>query len=293
GVLDLVTTALYTAKKLGKNTYFEFKQDNLAEIDRKAHVLDVLKKTIKNNSFELHYQPYFNIQTGELVAFEALCRVVDGNDYIAPEEFIKIAEDNNVIWEVDKSAMAGACKMLAVFQDMGIRTGISVNVSPISFMNQEFIPEIEKLLKRYKIFTNSLMVELTETAFIESFSRAKDVITALSELGIRLMLDDFGKGYSNLLAVMKLNVDTLKFDKSLIDEIEDIRSNIIVKKMIEIADTFNMKVIAEGIETRMQFEELKRMNCTMGQGFLFGKPMAYEEVFPFIRSHGNILDLAE
>lgn len=290
-LLNLASVALNVSKMDGRNRVAEFKHESLKIIDRKAYVLNALKHSIEKETFTVNYQPLFSMRSGDLIAFEALCRMTDENDEsIVPDEFIKIAEENNIIWSVDRCVLKNACKTLEMFKRNGILIRISINISAKSILRPNFLCEFRDIFDRADIFRGSLLLELTETAFIESFANVKDIIEEFNRCGIKFLLDDFGVGYSNFLTLQQLDIDILKLDKMLIENILELKSNVIVKKTIEIADVFNMEALAEGVETQLQFDELKKLNCAMGQGFLFGKPMLYEELLPFIKENKNILE---
>lgn len=277
-MLEHAEIAQRQAKQNGKNQYIELNNEYLESINRKSYVLTLLKETLYNKKFYLKFQPFFNMKTGKLIGFETLCRLRDPKgDDITPTEFIRIAEENNIIFDVDFAVVEHVCQLLYNQVNIDLKGLISVNISPITFMHPLFISTMKDIVDRYSIPPNFLAIELIETAFIESYVKARENITALSELGIKILLDDFGAGYSNLKSVLELNVSILKIDKSLIDNIHEIRANFIVKKAVEIAELFNMDIVAEGVETRSQFEALKQMNIKAGQGFYLGRPMSEEQ----------------
>jgi EAL domain-containing protein (putative c-di-GMP-specific phosphodiesterase class I)/GGDEF domain-containing protein len=266
------------ARQNGKNQYIELEPEYLEIVNRKAYVLTLLKETLYNKSFRLNFQPFFNMRTGRLIGFETLCRMKDPKGgYIMPDEFIKIAEENNVIFDVDFAVLEYVCKLLYRQKNIDFKGIISVNISSITFVNPMFIPTINNILLKYSTPRNCLAIELTETAFLESYTKAKANIISLNNLGIKILLDDFGSGYNSLKSVLDLNVNILKIDKSLIDNIHEMQSSFIVEKTIEIAKLLKMDIVAEGIETRTQFETLKQMDIKAGQGFYLGRPLSEKQ----------------
>lgn len=286
-VLNCAEIAMSKAKENGKSQYVLFQKDQLDQYHRETAVLQQLQKMVRTRELNLEFQPLFNIQTGKLVGFEVLSRMVhELYGQIPPVEFIRIAENNNLICDIDRMVLEQSCEMLHYMRGHDAENiSLSVNVSPIYFMNPDFFREVLFLVNKYEVNTSCLAIELTEESFINSFEHAREVIADLSRLGIKMYLDDFGVGYSNLIAVQELPIECLKIDKSLVDQVQKEIENVLVKKTIEIANLFHVDVIAEGIETELQLQRLREMNCGIGQGFYLGRPMQKDKVMEFISQH--------
>jgi len=293
-IFNLASCALLSAKDEGKNRYVKYNETYHKRYDRLMMIKSILKSPNLKDDIKIHYQPVYNMKSGELVAFEALCRLnrnIDGE--ITPTEFIKIAEESNLIWIIDKVVLNEVYNTLSGFKKRNIKIRVSVNISPKSFLNDEFMAEIDNLMKRGEIEEGALLIELTENTIVNNFDKAKEIIKKLNGYGISVMLDDFGSGYSNLVAVLNLDINIIKVDRALIENIGDYKNNVIFQKTVEIAKDFNIKVLAEGIETKSQYKELKKFECEMGQGFLFAKPMSLDAVYDYICSNKKINTLWE
>lgn len=257
----------------------------LIETARSRHILMNLNRAISTNSLEVHFQPLSDLETGKTVSFEALCRLKDETGaIIPPTDFIKVAEENNLIYYVDLYVFEYVCKLLKRYNLEKNSKKISVNISPKTFTGSEFVDVITVLMKKYEIGRDIISIELTETSFIESFPRAREVISKVNDLGIKILLDDFGSGYANLTTLLELDVDTIKIDKALIDNIEETKSNFIVSKAVEMAEMFDMDIVVEGIENKSQVDILKNLNCKTGQGYFFGKPLPAESIIEELRN---------
>lgn len=286
-LMNLAGFALSGAKRAGGNRYTVYSEEMMERYTRTDLIKKELQNMISTDSALYKYQPITDLKTGAVGGFEMLARMSGGKFAdVSPAEFIHIARENNMIRYFDISALKTACNALNALSDRGINgVYISVNVSPEFFMSPDFYGEITKIAVGSGINLNTLVIELTEETFIASYERAKEVIDRLSDMGIRFYVDDFGTGYSNLSRLQELNMSVLKIDKSLVDKVE--KNDSLIKKTIEIARIFNMKVVAEGIETENQLKLLAALGCDMGQGYYIGKPMSFDDMEKFIKENGK------
>ena len=280
-LIGLTEFALSDGKRAGGNRYEIYTDATIEKYKRTDDIKYKLQEIIEADSAFYKYQPIYDIRKRKVGGFEMLARM-SGDSDISPAEFIHIARESNMIHYFDISALNTACGALNKLEQAGFGdVYISVNVSPEFFLSDDFFNTIMDTAIKAGINLSSLVIELTEDTFISSYERAKMIIEKLGDIGIRFYVDDFGTGYSNLSRLQELKMSALKIDKSIVDKMES--DNSLVRKTIEIARIFNMKVVAEGIETRDQFEHLRSIGCDMIQGYLIGKPMPYDEMEKFLK----------
>jgi len=279
-LLNMADTAMYYAKIDGKNTYKMFTNELKQQLERKTLIEVELRKAIKNEELYLHYQPKFNLLTNELAGVEALIRWENPNlGFVPPMEFIPIAEDTGLISEIGNWVISEVLTQMDELRSYGYPlVKFSVNVSQRQFRNESFIPFIESSLCQYNIKPHYLELEVTESV-LENFELVIPKITALKELGVGLSIDDFGTGYSSLSLLKNLPFDTLKIDQSFVrDLIGNSKDLSLIKTIINIGKTFNLNVVAEGIETEEHLNLLGQLECPMGQGYYFSKPISATEL---------------
>lgn len=277
-MMNLAEFAMSTGKHAGGNRFVVYTDEILEKFRRNDYIKREIQRIISNDAALYKYQPIADLKTGEVSGFEMLARMTENSsEIIPPTELFHIAREFNMMRYFDIAALKTACGALKELQDGGVDDiYISVNVSPEFFLSAEFSDTILATAHELGVNMSNLVIELTEDTFISSYEPAKRVIDDLSAKGIRFYVDDFGTGYSNLTRLQELNMSVLKLDKSLVDKLE-INSSL-VHKSIEIARIFDMKVVAEGVETSEQLQLLKQLGCDMGQGYYFGKPMSFEDM---------------
>jgi len=291
-LLKNADTAMYSAKEKGKNQYCFFNYDMERDLLRKIVLENNLRNAIKNNEFKLYYQPQIDLFNGTIEGMEALIRWENSElGIVSPNEFIKIAEKTGLIIPIGKWVIETACRQNKIWIDKGFKYNfIGVNVSCIQFMQNEFIENIIKILNDVDLPSNFLDIEITESLLIDSTETNINKLAELRDLGISLSLDDFGTGYSSLNYLRQLPINTLKIDKSFIDEVcyKDEQRHII-EVIINLAHRLGCRVVAEGIEDKEQFEILKTMRCDLGQGYYLSKPISAEEMEKLLKE--NLKDL--
>lgn len=273
--------AMQCAKKQGKHRYEFFTDDMEKDIIRKMHLEAGLRKALKNEEFVLYYQPIVNVDK-QLVAFEALVRW-ESPDYglVSPAQFIPIAEESNLIVQIDEWVMQKACLFGKRLHDSGLENvSISVNVSVKEWLQDDFTDKVISVLKKTAFSKDYLNLEIVETMLIENFKKVTDKICELQEQGIRISLDDFGTGYSSLTYLSELPVNTLKIDKSFVDAVlENSNYAAIVGTVIQLAHKMGFDVIAEGVETAEQLSFLREVKCDKMQGYFISRPLPEEKVW--------------
>ncbi|WP_353932701.1 EAL domain-containing protein [Okeanomitos corallinicola TIOX110] len=275
--------AMYKAKSLGKNQYQIFAQAMYEEACQRLQMETELRKGMQFSGFTLHYQPIIELNTGKIVGTEALIRWYHPTlGLIPPAEFIPIAEETGLIIQMGEWILKQACSQLRSWQEQKIVDPyfyISVNVSAYQFSRPQFVQQIDDILAETQISPQCLRLEITETAIMDNTSSAAMVIDNIRQRNIQLSIDDFGTGYSSLSYLHSFPVDNLKIDRSFIERLQDTPASLsMVQAMIQIAKNMGMNIIAEGIETNEQWEQLKLLNCPFGQGFLFSQPLDAEKI---------------
>lgn len=273
-------SAMYRSKNAGKNTY-EFYNCNIDNLISKQLIIDQeLRSAITNNELILYYQPQYNILTNEIMGAEALIRWVHPTyGIIPPSDFIPIAEETGLIDDIGEWVMNSACSQVKKWQDDGLKTfKIGVNVSPHQFKQKNFVSKVYEILHKTGLPYEYLDLEITETVGVEDTFDAITKLNSLKKSGIKISIDDFGTGYSSLSYLTKFPIDTLKIDKSFIQNMnDDPNSKTIVSSIIAVGKNLNLDIIAEGVETKEQLEFLKSQDCIQVQGYLFSKPITADE----------------
>lgn len=240
-----------------------------------------LKKVVFDEEFLLYYQPQVFCENGKLCGFETLIRWFEGGkNFIPPLDFIPVAEEIGMIVPLGYWIIENAAKQHAAWK---IETGndfrIAVNVSSKQLVEVDFVQRLFDTLKQYNISPETFEIEITESQEIENSINILETLKEIKKLGISIAIDDFGTGYSSLYYLKNIPTDRIKIAKELIDKIEnDVYSNSIVQMVISIAKVKGIKVIAEGVETKEQWECLKNLGCDEIQGYYFAKPMPADEI---------------
>ncbi|GAA0719076.1 hypothetical protein GCM10008905_06660 [Clostridium malenominatum] len=287
GLLRNVDSAMYSAKEKGRNTYEFFNTDIYKDIVKKISLESDLRKAIKNNEFELYYQPQMDLNTEEIIGVEALIRWNHPHKgLISPVQFIPLAENTGLIVNIGKWVIETVCKQNMKWQDMGYEdVVISINVSSIQLQQKDFINFVSDALKKYNMKAELLNIEITESTLMKSIDSVVIKLKSLKELGVGISLDDFGTGYSSLSYLKKLPIDTLKIDKIFIDDVnEHSIEDAITGEIIQLAHKMKIDVVAEGVEEKNQIHLLKSQNCDKIQGYVLSKPVPKEEVIKFFKS---------
>ena len=293
-LLKYADMAMFEAKRKGKNDVCFFQSIMRERFMEKIAIQTKLNTAVNENLFQLYYQPQFDVATNKLRGFEALLRWYDEDTgWISPEQFIPIAEETRLVIPLGDWILERAVKTLKEWiEDFGFDGIMSVNVSPVQLKKQTFLFDLISLVKKYKIPTKNLEIEITEGVFIDNKNEVIDLLKQIRELGIGLSLDDFGTGYSSLSYLQMLPITTLKIDKSFIANITDaggVEANI-TDSIISMVTKMGLDTIAEGVEKREQLDILKKINCKNIQGFLKGKPMPKERCEQILGGNYELAD---
>jgi EAL domain-containing protein (putative c-di-GMP-specific phosphodiesterase class I) len=248
-----------------------------------------LDHAVNEGHFLLQYQPIVDLGTDEAVGVEALVRWHHPQrGVIAPDQFIEVAEESGLIVPMGRWVLDQALHTVAQWRRLLPRTRqpyVSVNVSVRQFRQAGFVGQVRAALDYAGVPPQALMLEITETLLMGDDEQIWAELSELQELGVRVAIDDFGTGYSSLGYLRQRPIDVLKIDKSFIDDIvADGQQHALVSGIISLAHTLNLTVIAEGIETPRQLEELARLGCPLGQGYLYSSPMGSTEALTWMTS---------
>lgn len=284
--------ALYRAKEHGKNKYKVFHTGMNMQTYRTFLMQNDLRKAIEKEQLELVFQPRVDIQSGKITSAEALLRWNHPNwGVVSPGEFIPIAEETDQIVEIGKWVFQQVCKQIYEWnkkEEMSIR--IAINFSARQLLQKNLIQQLQQILDETSINPELLEVEITESILLGNEEIITQTLKQLKSMGILLSLDDFGTGYSSLNYLRHFPFDSLKIDRSFIRDISNIEKNskAIIQYMISLANSLNLSVIAEGVETEEQLREIRHLNCQEVQGYLFSPPMLADEFEDFLNNNtGN------
>ena len=277
--------AMYSAKTGGKNIYRYFTEDMNADAKERLELSNDLRNAINNNQLKLYYQPIIDVTTNTLNACEALVRWEHPKyGTIAPENFIKLAEEGGFMVQIGKWVIQRACQQLKVMEKLGLSVKIAVNISSKQLTQNHLEHTIKTLVKENGINPHLLELEVTESFLSENAKQVEIALGNLKKIGILTAIDDFGTGYSSLAKLKKLPISKLKIDKSFIDDIPNDEDDMqIAATIILLAKNLNLKVVAEGVETKAQVDFLKEHGCTLMQGYYFSEAIAEEDFNNYLR----------
>lgn len=270
--------AMHQAKAKGKARNQIFESSLYLKDLAKTKSEDDLRRAIEQEEFVLHYQPLVRLIDRQLVGFEALIRWQHPTrGLVPPSEFIPLAESTGLITPMGWWVLRSACQQMSIWQqERGAdQIFISVNITGMQISQPYAGDIIAQILQETKLDPRSLKLEITESEVIENIAAVLPTVQKLKNLGVQLSMDDFGTGYSSLSYLHCLPIDTLKIDRSFIQDMENDRHQLeLVKTIIKLAEVFELDLVAEGIETQSQCAELIKLKCNYGQGFLFSRPVS-------------------
>jgi EAL domain-containing protein (putative c-di-GMP-specific phosphodiesterase class I) len=275
-MLKQADIAMYQAKKSGRNTLQFFDPRMQEAINSRVSIEKELLAAVEQGEFELHYQAQVD-EYGKILGAEALIRWNHPTrGIVSPDQFIPLAEETGLILPIGSWVIEAACAQLKSWQKHAIARDLvlAVNVSAKQLQHEDFVLQVRSIAEKYLITPSLLKLELTESMLVENVEGTIAKVEELRGLGIRFSLDDFGTGYSSLQYLKKIPLDQLKIDRSFVRGLEsDRHDRYIVRTVIAIAQSLELSVIAEGVETEGQLQLLKEKGCKLYQGYLFGRPL--------------------
>jgi diguanylate cyclase (GGDEF)-like protein/PAS domain S-box-containing protein len=285
--------AMYHAKDLGKNNYAFFAREMNVQMRKRLALENQMRRALKEDQFLLHYQPLVDIASGNMIGVEALVRWNHPQmGLISPDEFIPLAEETGLILKLGRWVLETGCNQNLVWRLMGLNSlYISVNISSMQFFREDFLSSIQLILADTGLPSNSLTLQVTENSIMGNRQKIVSIMNSLKRMGINLSIDDFGMGFSSLNYLRTFPVDTLKIDRTFIKGIpNDVDSIAITRSIISLAKNLNLKVLAEGVETKEQLEFLVKHGCDLMQGFYYFPPSTPEEITKIIKQKKNLYD---
>jgi diguanylate cyclase (GGDEF)-like protein len=286
-LIKSASIALNRAKESQKGKY-KFYDEELNSISQKRmNMVSELRHALSNDELELHYQPQIHYNTKKIIGMEALLRwnsKVLGP--IAPNEFIPLAEEFNLIEEIGQWVIYNACKQTKIWHGLGYDSlNVAVNVSPLQFSTTDLNAIVSDILLETGLPPKNLEIEVTESMFINDMDKVIATLKKLRKKSVMVAVDDFGTGYSCLSYIRELPIDKLKIDRSFIKDIPDIDNGSLATTIIEIGKNFGLKIIAEGVETKEQEEFLIERNCDEAQGYYYSKPLCVNDFTNLLTSN--------
>lgn len=279
-------TALYHAKRSGRNQYSFFTEDmRLRAMDR-LQIETALRSALLRRELRLHYQPIMDLQTGRVMGVEALLRWSSPElGEVPPTRFIPIAEEMGIIEDITRWVLKEACSMNQRMYHQGMgRFPVSVNLSDIHFRSRALVDAVAQTLRETGMQPQYLDLEVTESLLMSNLDTAIDLLSELSALGVTVSLDDFGTGYSSLTYLQRLPLDRLKVDRSFMQNlVVDQRGQAVTRAVIALGHSLGLMVVAEGVEEKTQHDWLRKLNCDGVQGFLLARPLKEEQLVEFLK----------
>ena len=268
--------ALYKSKDAGRNCFNLYSPDLKAEADRRSLLEIELREAIWREEIEVFYQPVVDLETGRTVSVEALARWHHAaKGFIPPAQFIPVAEETGLIVELGNLVLAKACRDAMNMPD-DVR--IAVNLSAVQFTKSNFVDAVKLALAESGLPERRLELEITESVFLADSDENLKTLQSLKGLGVSIALDDFGVGYSSLSYLTAFPFDKVKIDKAFMDRLDRPETLAVLRSIVQLVRTLNLSIVAEGVETKEQVDEIRLLGIPLGQGYFFCKPLPLGEI---------------
>ncbi len=278
--IDLAATAMRHIPQ-GSKEHIQMFNEDLEKAEKiRTHVLSSVDQAVTEGWHDVYYQPLIDIKSGKLAEFEALSRWIDPiYGFLTPDQFIVPLEDSRLVYKMDLNVLRSFAK------DAQVQLSQGQKVYPISFNSSRtdleasinIYEEIEKIVHDYHLSKDLVHIEITESALNDSSEKMKEALHHFHDLGYEVWMDDFGSGYSSLNVLKDYHFDVLKIDMVFLRHFDE-RSQTIIASICEMANHLGIRTVAEGVETQQQFDFLKKVGCTYAQGYLFSKPLPFDEI---------------
>ncbi|WP_343781810.1 EAL domain-containing protein [Alkalibacillus silvisoli] len=282
-LIEHADSAMHVIKEESRNDFQLFKHSLKKGFKERLRLETELHKAIKEDNFELHFQPQYDLQSNEITGFEALCRWNhEEMGYIPPDRFIPLAEKTGLILEIGDWVIYEACRQNKLWQNEGLeKVKVSVNLSAKQFLQRNLVERVSEILEETGLESKYLELEITESIAMSNERYIIDTLKEFRELGVQVALDDFGTGYSSLKYLSQFPLSKIKIDRTFIQN-QNKQNIAIVKTIIHLSHALNLKVIAEGVENEKDLTFLVNERCDEVQGFYFSKPLPANEVLGFV-----------
>ncbi|SFF99305.1 diguanylate cyclase (GGDEF) domain-containing protein [Lachnospiraceae bacterium C7] len=282
-VITKADLAMYQAKRHGKNNMVIYSSALKDSVDKKMKIKQVLKKAYDDKAFYMLYQPQFSPLDGKVKSFEALVRLENGE--FGPGEFIPVMEESDLILKIGRLTTELVIKQISDSMKAGYKVvPVSVNYSVKQLNDATYVGFLEQTLKKYNVPPNMLEIEITESILVKNKKLAKSIFYQMDQLGVQLVLDDFGSGYSSLNYLKYIPAKKVKLDKSLIDGYLE-EDNIFIENIINLVHSLNLKVTVEGVEEKWQLDKLKSYGSDLIQGFYYSKPIYSDDAVKYLEKY--------
>ncbi|RIX60418.1 EAL domain-containing protein [Paenibacillus nanensis] len=282
--------AMYVAKDKGMSVYQFYNQELEDSLSEKMELENGMRNAVEAGQLYLEYQPKVDPHTGEPVGFEALVRWNHPEKgFISPAKFIPLAESTGLIIDIDMWVFREACRQTKAWQDGGLMSlPVSVNLSAKHFGQVPLVDNIRQILQETGLEGKFIRIEITESVFIRKLDDVIEILKQIRDMGIGVSIDDFGTGYSSLNQLQRLPISVVKLDRNFIENADrDRRKSSVVRAVIELAHSMDLKVVAEGIETEQERSFFAGLNCDELQGYYFSKPLSKERFERYIQSRNE------
>jgi diguanylate cyclase (GGDEF)-like protein/PAS domain S-box-containing protein len=289
-LLKNADNAMYRSKSEGRNTYQMSTEEMSRTMNERLTLEGALHQAIERSEFEVYYQPQIDITNMKVVGMEALLRWRHPErGILSPGSFLSVAEERGFIVLIGDWVLRQACAQAKMFRQAGLpEFRVAVNLSPRQFREQTLVESIESALKETGLDPHCLELEITESVAMENVDLTVNQLNRLRKIGISIAIDDFGMGHSSLSYLKKFPIDALKIDRGFVEDLpERVEDAAIVRSVIELAQGLNLRVVAEGVETKQQLDFLRQQNCREVQGFYFGFPVPPHEFQKMISADGR------
>lgn len=287
-VLKNADNAMYAAKAAGRNCWRFFEKEMLREAQEKSALTNGLRHALDKRELSLVYQPQISLRDGGVVGYEALLRW-HSEEYgdVSPAKFIPLAEQSGSIIPIGEWVLTQACQFIRTLTEQGgVSAKVAVNLSAHQLADEELVSRVARVLQTAEVAPERLELEITESALLPAPEESCTTLHALRALGVSLALDDFGTGFSSLTHLRLFPVETLKIDKSFLENVPG-KDNAIVESLVRFAQSLKMKVIAEGVETAAQRDYLRECGCDVVQGYIYSPPVSETAALTFLTASGK------
>jgi len=281
--------ALKRAKATHKTSFCVFDKQYEAELQRRLNLAGKLRFALEREELSLYFQPQLRLQGRKVIGAEALLRWrPDGGDFVSPAEFIPVAESSGHIMEIGAWVLEQACKAQQLWRhELGQDLTVAVNLSLRQLRDGDFLPLLDNILERTGMNPHKLELEVTESVMMSDRTLLQDCLAQIRQRGIRVAIDDFGTGYSSLSYLQQLPVDRIKVDQSFVANLDhQSEDRMIVSMVVELGRVLGLKVVAEGVETQQQENQLRQLHCDEVQGYLYARPMPQKDFLDYLSESG-------
>lgn len=281
---------MYESKRLGRNAYTVYTEQMGLQVRERLELEHELRDALQRDEFRLVYQPIVDMQSGKVVAVEALVRwVMPDGSLRPPSAFIQAAEDSGLIIELGQWVLRTACMQLKQWVSSGLDLRVAVNLSTHQFQDFHLLEKVTMALRETELEAARLELEVTESAAMLNPEESIRILGELSALGVRIAIDDFGTGYSSLSYLKRIPANTIKIDKTFVDGLGQKQDATIVRAVIALARALEKETIAEGVETEEQFDIIKAMGCDWAQGYWVSRPIEADAMYSMLSRNTQLV----